>query len=159
MHGDKKWIRDHSGRLKKSNDRTFRDWRGDLNRGYKYIREMEENCPDCIAHREEIGVWKHPCKWDRENKKMVIDTSTSYFFVPYNNDTCEIHRDLHEKRWSRNPHHKKKGYMSYTPSRFRRTFNRKERIRVKQMLHMSKTDEDILDDISNKQMEKLEYYW
>jgi hypothetical protein len=48
-HGDKKWIVDFSGKLKKSNDRTKKDYYGELKwwKSWKRESNKENFCPQC----------------------------------------------------------------------------------------------------------------
>lgn len=66
-HGSKKWIRDYSGRIKRSTDRTYKDWKGDLhNWDYDYSEQYGKlrdgsPCPQCKGIRKDI----------RQHRKLV----------------------------------------------------------------------------------------
>ncbi len=165
MHGNKKWIRDYTGRYKKSNDRSWKDWRGDLNRSYTVLRDEEYNCPECKVKKDEVGNWVHPVRYVRDTEKRwkviktYTDTSTTQFIIPPYSE-CEEHRLQDRRRWNGNPYSYYSNYYTRgTPRHFRKEYNQRERGRVKQMLHMAKYDEDIYDDLHDKQMLKLGYYW
>jgi hypothetical protein len=58
-HGSKKWIRDYSGRLKRSTDRTRKDWKGDLhdweyNHTAQYGLNNGVPCPQCKGIGKDI---------------------------------------------------------------------------------------------------------
>jgi hypothetical protein len=159
MHGDKKWIRDYSGRLKRSNDRTWKDWQGDGNRSWE-VKDLEQkNCPDCKARKEELGRWVHPRRWDYTKKESYFDMDVEYFYIPWGNSECEYHRWKEDKINYGNPYHKKSSHYSYDPRWWRHMYNRKERAMVNNIINKARYEEDMYDDLSTKQMIKVGYYW
>lgn len=158
MHGDKKWIRDYKGRLKKSKDRTYKDWLSDL-ACYDWAaeRDEEKNCPECKVEAERIGRWVHPCTYDYETRRWAYDECRVVFYVP-GYTRCEYHHWKYDVRDS-NPHHFKDSYYHYYPHYWRNLHNRKERRAVKTILHRGRYDEDQYDNLSNKQMLRLGYWW
>lgn len=123
MHGDKRWIRDHKGRLKKSSDRTFKDWLGDLNADeYKYYFSRE--CAEC------------------EERRRIHDSQYSW------DVKCEACRDIWTKKWygkgfPGGP--RQQWYKTGVPSWFRRKLNRQYRTKVKQMMRDAKYNEELYD--------------
>lgn len=157
MHGDKRWIRDYTGRLKRSNDRSWKDWRGDLKRLWSERKDEEKYCPECEEVRQEVGTWVYGQRYDHEVRCWVEDRTVEKFVSPLN-ARCEYHR-WKDNVGYKNPYHKKGSYYSYTPKMFRKAYNQQERARVRDILNHAKYDDEKYDELSTKQMVKLGYYW
>jgi hypothetical protein len=109
-HGSKKWIRDYSGRIKRSTDRTRKDWKGDLHDwDYDHINQYGKladgsPCPQCKGigkdirqHRKLIEKLRKNegrpryneayAAWERGdntwNKTWNFSSSTSRYFDHY----------------------------------------------------------------------------
>lgn len=154
MHGDKKWIYDHSGKLKKSSDRTFKDWCGDLNRSWKVLRDEEAACPDCIENKQHLGKWVQPRRWDYLTKEFYVDKDNEYFYTPPEAE-CKYHRELDEKKGYGVgcPYSdiRRYWYRSGVPAWFRRDLNRNYRSKTQQLMQRAKFNEDLYDDLPQNQ--------
>jgi hypothetical protein len=121
MHGDKKWIRDRHGRLKKSSDRTSKDWLGDLNNQDKHY-SWRNDCDECRKLTEYYNGKHYKYRW----------------LCAFQCESCKKDSDdLWESKWSRQG----------VPSWYTREKNQKYRTTVKQILRNAKYDEELYDTI------------
>lgn len=137
MHGDKKWIRDYNGRLKRSTDRTHKDFFSDLNRSYRALRQESKDCPDCQLRKEELGYWTSSC-WKYFHYNEVIVNFPLYYHVPPDYE-CEYHRWKERVSWNRFGGRYGRG-IPY----------REHRATVSQMMRRAKYDFELYDHIGNK---------
>jgi hypothetical protein len=113
-HGDKKWIEDYAGRLKRSNDRTWRDKRSDLTR-WKWWKKERHACSGCdeinrpyIEHNEMV-------------RKAYKEVEPEYYalFPNVDKDKYELNWDAFKKKygsdyWNHKTHWliERTGYMT-----------------------------------------------
>lgn len=92
-HGDKKWIKDYAGRLKRSNDRTWRDKRSDLTR-WKWWKKSFK-CAEC----EEVN---RPYKeYNKMVKRVWAEAEIEYnkLFPTIDDDSLMLSWDDFQKKY------------------------------------------------------------
>jgi hypothetical protein len=134
MHGSKKWIRDRHGRLKKSSDRTYKDWLGDLNNSHRRNWKYWYDCEDCQCNAEYNNVQR----WYRRAFE------------------CESCRKAHTDLYGRD---RKKWYKTGVPKWFRQAKNREYRNTVKQIIRNAKYVEELYDMIPPDKKDAAYDYW
>lgn len=76
MHGDKRWIKDYRGRLKKSSDKTYKDKLGNLNSFEQKPWRARKRCVDCQEKSAELGpnTWGVECEYHQYLSHILYHT-------------------------------------------------------------------------------------
>jgi hypothetical protein len=129
MHGDKRWIRDYTGRLKKSSDKTRKDWLGDCNRCYT-VRILEiKSCSDCQDIQKDLDRYY----WGQVR--------------------CSYHQWKHDISF-RNDYSGRTA-----PKWVRKVISGKFRTRVRNIIQLAKYDYEKYDDIPPEKLDAAWDYW
>lgn len=148
-HGSKRWIRDYTGRIKRSADRTYKDWQGDLCRFRPHSKQ--HRCTACAAVRApyEAHNRKYFAEWHALREKYgdqawhhEHELRHRYVRLSYREMLCTDCRT--KDRWSdwhtwRKP--KKRWSRSGVPKGFRQTLNRDYRSKVRQAMREGRYDD------------------
>lgn len=140
-HGDKRWIVDASGRIKRSTDRTYKDWKAGLHR----FQAGPKHCKDCAAKEAPYkAYWKlsnaeyqlFRAKYGEQAWKHVKEMKYPYRHQPLHDRYCDRCKALDDLKWK---WHKpkvraKRWSRTGVPKAFRQELNRDYRTKVRHRL-------------------------
>lgn len=167
-HGDKKWIRDYNGRIKRSRDRTYKDWKGDLN-SYENRTSKRRRCAACEEierpykehndairdeyHRQlEALKKKYPGGWGSNDYYYyhMDELTVRFVHIPWSQRECDDCKRKDNIRWywhTPKVNHMRNARYYQNKSWIKRDMRREYRSKVKNILRKARYEEDLYDEI------------